>query len=136
MAPAQGKGLAAVAVGEQTEVADLGEACGQDMEQEAAYELGCIEGHDRTAVVMSGVPPAKADLSVVEAEESSVGDGDTVGVAGQVLEHVFRTAEGRLGVDHPLSLTQGTKQGCEMHAAERAQPACRRSKVGCADSSA
>jgi hypothetical protein len=39
MAPTEGEGLAAVAIGEQAEVADLDEACGQDVEQEAADEL-------------------------------------------------------------------------------------------------
>ena len=117
MDPAQGEGLAAVAVGEQSEVADLDEACGQDVEQEAADELDRIEGHDAAAVVVSGVPPAEAHLSVVEAEQSSVGDGDAVGVAGQVLQHMFGSAEGRLGVDHPLSLAQRAQAGSEMHVA-------------------
>ena len=106
MTPAQGEGVAAVTVGEQPEVADLDEAGWQDMEQEAAYELGCIESHDAAAVVMSGVSPAKADQSVVEAEESSVGDGDAVGIAGQVLQHVFGSAERGLGVDDPLLVAQ------------------------------
>ena len=53
MAPAEREGLVAVAVGEQSEVANLHEACGQDVEQEAADELDGIEGHDRTAVVVS-----------------------------------------------------------------------------------
>jgi len=111
MAPAQGEGLAAVAVGEQSEVADLDEASGQDVEHEAADELDCIEGHDVAAVVMPGVSPAEAHLSVVEADKPSVGDGDTVGVAGQVLQDVFGTTEGRLGVDHPLLATQCREQG-------------------------
>jgi hypothetical protein len=33
-----------------------------------------------------------------------------MGVAGQVLEHVFRTAKGRLGVDHPLLVAQGREE--------------------------
>jgi hypothetical protein len=36
MASAQGEGLAAAAVGQQSEVSDLDEACGQHVEQEAA----------------------------------------------------------------------------------------------------
>jgi hypothetical protein len=58
MDPTQGEGLAAVAVGEQSEVADLDEACRQDVEQEAADELDRVEGHDAAAVVVSGVCPA------------------------------------------------------------------------------
>ena len=39
MAPAQGKGLAAVTVGEQSEVADLDEAGGQEVKNEGGDEL-------------------------------------------------------------------------------------------------
>ena len=81
------------------------------MKQEAADELDRIESHDAAAVVMSGVAPAEADLAVVEAEQPSVGDGDAVGVAGQVLQHMFGSAERRLGVDHPLLSAQRTEQG-------------------------
>jgi hypothetical protein len=49
MDPAQGEGLAPVAVGKQSEVADLDKACGQDVEQEAADELDRVEGHDGAA---------------------------------------------------------------------------------------
>ena len=82
MDPAQGEGLAAVVVGEQSEVADLDEACGQDVEQEAADELDRIKLHGAAAVVMSIVPPAEAHLAVIEAEQSSVGDGNPVRIAG------------------------------------------------------
>ena len=34
--------------------------------------------------------------------ESVIGNGHAMGVAGQVLEHVFRSAKWRLGVDHPI----------------------------------
>ena len=110
MEPAQGQRLTAVAVGKQPEVANLYEAWRQHMEQEAADELGRIESHDAAAVVMPGVAPAEAHLAVFEAEKSSVGDGDPMRVAGQVLQHVFGSTEGRLGVDHPLSSAQGAKQ--------------------------
>ena len=136
MKPAQGQRLTAVAVGKQSEVADLDEAGGQDMEQEAADELDRIEGHDAAAVAMSGVPPAEAHLSVIEAEESSVGDGNPVRVAGQILQHMLGSAERRLGVDHPLSSGAGLQAGSEMRVALRVQPACRGSIVRCAGSSA
>ena len=72
---------------QQSEVADLDEAGGQDMKQEAADELDCIEAHDAAAVVVPGISPAEAHLAVFEAEKSSVGDGNPVCVAGQVLQH-------------------------------------------------
>ena len=79
------------------------------MKQEAADELDRVESHDAAAVVVSGVSPAKAHLSVIETEQPSVGDGDAVRVTGQVLQDMFGSAERRLGVDHPLSLPPGTK---------------------------
>ncbi len=81
------------------------------MEQEAADELDCVEGQDAAAVALSGISPAKAHLSVIEGEQPSVGDGDAVGVAGQVLQDMFGSAERRLGVDHPLSPAQRMEQG-------------------------
>jgi len=113
MKPAEGKGPAAVAVGEQTEVTNFDEACRQDVEQKAADELDRIESHDPDAVVVPGVAPAEAHLAVVETEESSVGNSDAMGIAGQVLQHVFGSAEGRLGIDHPLFSAQGMEQRVE-----------------------
>jgi len=68
MESTQSQRLPAVAVGKQSEVADLDEAGGQDVEQEAADELCRIEGHDAAAVVVPGVPPAEAYMAVIEAE--------------------------------------------------------------------
>ncbi len=110
LGPAEGEGLTAFAVGKQSEVADLDEAGRQDVEQEAADELDRVESHDAAAVVMSRVSPTEAHLSVFEAEGPSVGDGDAVRLAGQVLQDMFGAAERRLGVDHPLSLAQRTEQ--------------------------
>jgi hypothetical protein len=59
MDPAEGESLTAAAVGEQSEVADLDEACGHDVEQEAADELDRVEGLDAAAAVMSGISSAK-----------------------------------------------------------------------------
>jgi hypothetical protein len=110
MKSAEGERLTAVAVGEQSEVADLDEARRQDMEQETADELDRIELHDAAAVVVPGIAPSEAHLSVFEAEESSVGDGNPVRIAGQVLQHMFGSSERRLGVDHPFSQAHVPKQ--------------------------
>lgn len=113
MGPAQVQCPAAVAVGEQSEVADLDEAGRQDMEQEAADELDRIEVHAAAAVAMTGVSPAKADLSVLEADESSVGDGDPMGVSGQIFQNMLGSAKRRLGIDHPLSSSEASEQRIE-----------------------
>ena len=61
---AKRKCLSAVTVSEQAEVADPDEARGQDVKQEAADELDRIEGHDLDAIVVFGVAPAEAHLTV------------------------------------------------------------------------
>jgi hypothetical protein len=42
-----------------------------------------------------------------------VGDGDAVGVAGQVVEHMVGSAEGWLGVDDPVLLTELAEEVAE-----------------------
>jgi hypothetical protein len=106
----EGERLTAVAVGKQSEVPDLNEAGRQHVKQETADELDRIKLHDTASVVVSGVPPAETPLAVIETEESSVGDGNTMGVAGQILQHMFGSSERRLGVDHPLSPAHVPKQ--------------------------
>ena len=55
---------------------------------------------------MGVVSPAEGDLIVLEGHETMVGDGDAMGIAGQVVENMFSTAEGGLGVDDPVFLAE------------------------------
>jgi hypothetical protein len=43
-----------------------------------------------------------------------IGDGDAVGVASQILKHMFRTAEGRLGVHNPLLAEELPQEATEL----------------------
>ncbi len=102
----QGQALFAVAVGEQAVVADAHEAFWQHVEEEAAQELGCLELHDAPPAAVGIILPAEADVRSVEADEAVVGDGAAVGVAAEIAQHLFRTAEGRSDVDDPPLLLQ------------------------------
>jgi len=42
-----------------------------------------------------------------EGQETVIGDGDAMGVAGEIAEHRMGTAEGWLGVDDPVLTEQG-----------------------------
>ena len=46
--------------------------------------------------------PLEGDLAVLEGQQTAVGDGDAMGVAAEILQHVLRSAKGGLGVDHPF----------------------------------
>ena len=70
----------ATAVGEQPVVADVMEAAGQDVQQEATHELVRIERHRLVMPLVLGavVLPAEGDAVLVESDEPTVGDGDAV----------------------------------------------------------
>ncbi len=83
-------------------MADADEAFGQNMDQEAPQELVRRDRHHLLLAGLGVVLPSEGDLIVLEADEAMVGDGDAVGVAGEVVEDVFGSTEGRLGVDDPV----------------------------------
>ncbi len=60
-----------------------------------------------TFVLLVAVQPIvfipEGDLIVVDIEQALVGEGYALGIAAQVLEYLLRTAERRLGIDHPFT---------------------------------
>jgi hypothetical protein len=90
-----------VAVGEQAVVADFDEAFGQDVQGEAAEELGQFQRHFLLAIAVGVVAPAEGDFVFVQVDESTGRDGDAVGVAAEVVEDLGGTAEGGFAVDVP-----------------------------------
>ena len=105
--------LFANSIGEEAEVADADQAGGQHVEQKTANELDRIQGHGLGAGMIGIVFPVKADAAVFQSAKSVVGDGDTVGVASQILEHAPGSTEGRLDVNHPFEVGGGFTQGLE-----------------------
>ena len=83
------------------------------MEQEAAQELFDIQGHEPLLVAMRGIAPAEGDVAIGESDQSGVGDGDTMSVGAEIAQHMFRAAEGRLGVDDPVVTEQYSQPGRE-----------------------
>jgi len=50
---------------------------------------------------------------VVEGDETVVGDGDPMSVAGEIAQYMMGSAEGRFGVDDPVQTEEGTQEGAE-----------------------
>src|ERR1700720_3593065 len=84
------------------------EACRQHVHEKAADELVSGERHHLIAFAPFEpvVLPLEGDALVIEREQAAVGDGDPVGVAGEIAQHLLRTAEGALAIDHPLFAVQ------------------------------
>ena len=87
--------VGAPAIGEETVVADAMEAAGQHVDEEAADELGDGERHHLGPFAALGpvVLPLEGHAGVVERDEPAVGDSDAVGVARQISQHRFGSAE-------------------------------------------
>ena len=97
---------AAVRVGEEAKVTDPAEAARQDVQQETPDELADGQGHDLGMLRVPVVLPAEANLFVRQGDEPTVGNGDPVRVAAQILEHLLRPAERPLGIDDPFDLAR------------------------------
>ena len=52
--------------------------------------------------MVSGISPAESNVVFSEGKHSVVGDGDSMCVGTEIAQHVFRTTEGRLGIDDPV----------------------------------
>ena len=62
---------------------------------------------------MGGVAPAEGDVAIGESDQPAVGDSDAMGVGAEIAQHMFRSAEGPLGVDDPVVAEQHSQPGSE-----------------------
>ena len=62
---------------------------------------------------MSIIFPAKDNPLAVEVDEPVVGDGDAMGVTGEIAEDMMGTAEGWLGIDDPVLAKERSQEGAE-----------------------
>ena len=90
-------------VGEETKVTDAHEASGQYMNQKPAEELLYRQSHLPLLVAMGVILPTEGDFLAVKGNQSVVGNRYPMGIPAEVSEHLRRPAEGRLGVDDPVS---------------------------------
>src|SRR6266404_662435 len=100
-----------MAIGQNAEVPDALKPGGQRVDEEAANKLigGQRHGAGLVLVLAAVVLPLESDLAVVGREQALVGDGHSVGVAAQIFDYLRGSAKGRLGVDHPVLLSQGSQ---------------------------
>ena len=99
----------AVTISHKTEVPDLVQALGQNMQAEAAQEFHRVEGLGAQLTSSLMIFEAEGYLAVLEGNQTVVRDGDAVGVASQVLEDMRRVT-GFFGVDDPFLLPQRRQQ--------------------------
>ena len=97
-----------VAIGEQAIMANAMETVGQHMDEETPDELVDVECHE---FILDGalgpiVLPFESDAFAIEGDKPAVGNGNPMGIAGQVSEHRLWSAERPFGIDHPFYAPQ------------------------------
>ncbi len=93
-----------VSVGEKAVVANTHESGRKNVEEEPPNKFHGVQGHGALLIAV-GVLPAESDFAVFEGLDASVGDGDSMGIAGKVVEYLGGPAERRFGVDAPFFVT-------------------------------
>ncbi len=94
----------AMAVRQEAVVANAMETIRQYVEEEPVHELGNRDAHD-FVLVPTPLPillPAEADVGLVEIEQATVGDSNTMGVAREIGQELLGTGEGLFGIDDPF----------------------------------
>ena len=103
----------AASIGEETGKPDAHKPARQYVQHEATEEL--FGGHCHLAMLatMGVVLVTEGNLAVDKGQESVIGDGNSVRVAGQVLKHMLRPSEGAFGIDHPVLAEEWSKECVE-----------------------
>jgi len=110
---AKGQGRGAASAGQETEVPDAHETLRKQMQQEAAQEFIVRQTGELLLVGMSRIAPAKGHLAIGKGHQAMVGDSHAMGVAAQIVQHIFGTAEGTFQVHHPVLSKQWPQPGRE-----------------------
>jgi hypothetical protein len=67
--------------------------------------------HQPFLISVSIIVPTEAHLLVLEGDEAMIGDGNPVGVSGEIAEHMLWVAEGWFEVNHPFLPKPRTQEG-------------------------
>ena len=80
------------------------------MEHEAAQELFGGDRHLALLTAVSVVLPPEGNLAVGNGDETVIGDGDAMGISGQIVKYMLRPSEGAFCIDHPILAKERTKE--------------------------
>jgi hypothetical protein len=102
-------------IGEKAEMAHAVEAVWKHMEEKSSDKLVGMKTHDllTVATVATIILPSKGDMVAIGMNDAAVCDGDTMGVAAEIGEHLIWTAEWRLRIDNPFNAASAGKMAGE-----------------------
>lgn len=83
----------AVAVRQKSKMANANEPTWQHMQEKAPQELVGTDGHRPFLVTPGVVLPPERDFAILEPDQPMVGDGDPMGIPGEVLQDMTGSSE-------------------------------------------
>ena len=101
------------AIGQQSEEADTQKAMWKHMEKKAAQKLLGRDCHELLLAAVGIIFPAERHLTIGEVHKPVIGDGDAMGVTGQVVKDVPRATERRFSVHDPVLAEERAKKRAE-----------------------
>lgn len=112
--PAERKVLFAAWIGQESVMANANETARQHMHQEAANKFQRIERHEFLLVAVFGIAPAEGDFAVCQTDQPVIGNCHTMGVAAQIIQHLFRAAERRFGIHDPFRFAAALQESLKV----------------------
>ena len=97
----------AITISQKAIVADSNESLGQGVEEKAVDKLHRTEGGLLEDIVLPVFVP-EADHAVFKINEATVGDGDAVGVTGEILKDMLSVRDGIPYTDDPVVFVEFT----------------------------
>jgi hypothetical protein len=101
------------AIGQEAEEADTHKARWKHVEKKAAQKLLGRYGHQLLLAAVGVIFPAERHLTIGEVYKPVIGDGDAMGVTGQVGKDVLRATERRFSVHDPILAEERAKKRAE-----------------------
>ena len=86
----------------ETEVPDTDKTFRQHVQEESSNELIGGNGHLFLFVAVSVITPEKPHVLAVKGNQSMVGNCNTMCVASEVTDYLFRATKCWLGINHPV----------------------------------
>ena len=111
--PAQWQQAPTTTVGQEAEEANADKAAWQYVQKEPPHELLGGQRQQPLLAAMRVVFPTEGDLAVGKAHQPVIGNRHPMRVASQVVQHVFWSAKGWLGVNDPTLAMQRAEEGAK-----------------------
>lgn len=84
------------------------------MQEKTANELRSAQSHRFQFVAVFIIPPSEGYFALMKADQTVIGNGNTMRVSARVIQNLFRTAKGRFAIHNPLGFAASFDERLEL----------------------